>query len=126
MPYNVQIQIQPDHVHAELSGERVPGKELENAIHVLVQLAKLCEENGLSKILVSIDLIGDFPVLSAFKLAEAPQDFGWDKTLRIAAVDKNEKSREMMQLIASIAANRGFSVQVFHDESAAKAWLFDK
>ena len=123
MSYNVHIEKKADHIRAELSGQREPGKELENAVGVLTRLTKLCVESGMDKVLVIIDLEGDFPMVSAFQLGEDPSSFGWEPSVRIAAVDLNENSRKMLDLTASIANNRGCDVSVFDQEAPAMAWL---
>jgi len=65
MPYEFVIQENQDHIRVEVSGDWTPGKELEDAIDVLTQVADICHKKGINCILAIWDVPGHIPQINA-------------------------------------------------------------
>jgi len=123
MPYSVVIEEMKDYLRAELSGERVPGKEADDAIAVFAHLADICREKGYEKVLAIVDLSGHLPTTASYKIASDPDRFGWEKRFKVAVVDVNQVSRLENYTTEAIAVNQGYDVKIFDNEETARAWL---
>lgn len=121
--YKIDIQEQGDYLRATVSGERVEGQELDDAVGVWLQLAGLCHQKGHSRVLALVDLTGEIPPMVAYKLAESPDRFGWSRTFKAAVVDINEVSRNSNRFTETVAVNRGYQVKIFSCEQEAIGWL---
>ena len=112
-----------DYLRVEVSGKRIAGKELEYAKEALEVIKNKCIESNLTKALAIMSLTGEMPFMSAYKLGEKADDYGWGRGLMIAAVYANGKSRQIMRFSETVTANRGFQVRVFANENEAVHWL---
>ncbi len=74
--------------------------------------------------LILYSLHGRFSLMHAFDLSDNPTQLGWMRNLRIAVVRLEGTPINELQAVETVAVNRGFPMQVFADEDAARAWLF--
>ena len=122
VPYQVTIEENPSYVRANVSGDRIPGRELTDAVGAWSEVADVCRTKGINRVLATIDLSGRFPTLAADNLAKAPEDFGWIREVKMAVVDVNEESLQDNLFTETVAVNRGFPVRMFDNEQDARAW----
>ena len=125
MPYKVNIEDKKNYLRIEISGDRSPGQEATESKAFWSQVAELCSEKNVDKILTISTLTGRLPAMQAFEIAHSPQSFGWDWRLKVAFVDLNEESRQDNLFTETVAVNRGYRAKIFDNEEDAKAWLFN-
>ena len=61
MPYKRVIQENQEHIRVEVSGDWTRGKELDDAMDVLGQVADVCHKKGVNNILAIWDVPGIYP-----------------------------------------------------------------
>ena len=125
MPYNVILREEQDHIRVEVSGDRNRGKEVDDAISVWSQVAQICHEKNVYRILAISKLTGRLPILAAFEIAKSPEEFGWSRSFKLAFVDLNEESRQVNLFAETVAVNRGYWIKVFDNELDAKVWMLE-
>jgi hypothetical protein len=125
MPYLVNIKEEKDYIRVEVSGDRTPNKETEDAISVWSRVAERCHSTNIHRILATVDLSGRFPTLAAYELAKSPGAFGWERHFKMAVVDINKESRQDNYFTETVAVNRGYWVKIFDNEKDAENWLFE-
>lgn len=124
MPYTVTIQNELSHLRIDVSGERKFGKKGEDAISVWSQVAEVCREMDINRILAIFRLSGRASsTMGAFQIVESAKGFGWSEKYRLAIVDTNEESRKDNLFIETVAVNYGYTMKVFDNEQEAKEWL---
>jgi hypothetical protein len=129
MHYNItETEICQDegYLKVEVSGQRVAGKELLHAKEALANIKKRCEIHSVFKALAIMNLSGEMPFMSAFKLGEKAEQFGWGRGFKIAAVYSDKEAHEVMVFAETVTVNRGYNVGVFNDEAEAVKWLLNQ
>ena len=124
MAYNINTQIKQAYIRIEISGDRTPGQEAAEAIQFWSNVADLCRQNNIFKVLTISALTGRLPTMQAFEIARSPESFGWSWEYKVAFVDLNEGSRQDNLFTETVAVNRGYGAKIFDNEFDAKAWLF--
>ena len=125
MAYDVTIDEKGDYIKCEVSGERRHGKEIVDIATVWSQVAQLCKEKGIFKILAIFKLKGQLAVFDAFKLVKTSKKFNWDSRFILALYDANKDSRKINLFVETVAVNRGYYIKVFENEESALNWLID-
>lgn len=126
MSYQINFTVEQNYLRVDVSGKRVRGKEVENAVSLFSQIAKVCRAKRLSRILVVSRVAGTLSLFSVFKVVKTPEKIGWDRRFKIAYVDCNEESKEEVLMGETFVVNRGYRMtKVFTDEKTALAWLLD-
>jgi len=125
MPYNCAISETPDYLRVDVSGECLPGREVEDSIGVWKKVAEVCREKGLARILAVCDIPGKLPIFAAFEIAAHPETFGWDHRFKLALVQLHQERLEGSLFSETVAFNRGYKLKVFGDEESAVQWLSD-
>ena len=125
MSYEVNIQEQQDHIRVEVSGERIPGHEEDDAIEVWSCVAKNCEAKKQDRILCIHSVTGRLPATAAHAIGFDPARFGWDRRFQLALVNVNEESRLDTLFLEDVAVSSGYQMRVFDDEEEARKWLIE-
>ncbi len=125
MPYDIAIKAKGNYIRLEASGNRIPGKEVEDIIDVWSQVVDKCKENGISLILAIFKLNGRVPVLGSYEIAKRAAEFGWKSSFKLSIVDTNEESLKDNLFTETTATNRGYLIKVFDNEHDALKWLLD-
>jgi len=126
MNYFVKIQEKPEYIDVRVSGERIRGQEVKNALDTWTMVAKKCDDAGISRVLVVSTLTGSLPTMSAYEIAASADKVNWNRKFRTAIVDLNEESRQINLFGETVAVNRGYyQVKVFDNESEAVKWLLE-
>jgi hypothetical protein len=114
-----------DHLRTAVSGAWTAGKESEEIIRFLENVAEACRTQGINRILAVIEIPGHLPIWEAHKVADSPESYGWDRHFKLALVFTHEERFESNRFSEILAVSRGFMVKMFRDEASAKAWLLD-
>ena len=125
MPYELSIQEKENYIRVEVSGQRTPGHEVEDAITVWSRVAEVCNAKQMDRVLSIYNLTGRLPARAAHAIAYDPAKFGWSKRFKVALVDLNEESRQDMFFVEDVAVSSGYRVRIFDAEQEAEAWLLD-
>ena len=126
MPYQTKITEEREYLRVEVTGDRTQGKEAEDAISTLSQIADICHKKGLSRILMSSNLSRLLPTMAAFDVAKTPEAFGWSRSFKLAVVNLSRESKEELLFAETVAVNRGYRLfKIFNDEEEAKEWLLE-
>lgn len=123
MPYETDIQVHDDHIRIEVTGARHAGQELEDATAVGLGLSELLEQTGIKNVLAVFRMTGRLPPIAAFEIFSKPQDFGWNRDVKLALVDMNEESQRDSHFSETVAVNRAYQMAVFENEEEALNWL---
>lgn len=123
MTYNAKFETLDDFVQVTVSGSRIQGQEVADAIGVWSQVADYCREAKIVKILAILQLEGRLPTMDAYEIVARAEEFGWSHSLRLALVDTNTESLEDNLFTETVAVNRAYPIKVFDDIAAAKTWL---
>lgn len=123
MPYELSIKEQQDHIRVEVSGERIPGHEEEDAVRVWSRVAKVCEAKKQDRILCIHRVTGRLPATAAHAIAFDPARFGWSRRFQLALVNLNEESRQDSLFLEDVAVSSGYQIRIFDSEEEAKIWL---
>jgi predicted transcriptional regulator len=124
MTYSLEIQEKSEHIEVRVSGERIRGQEIEDALNMWKIVAKKCDETGISRVLVVSTVTGSLPIISAYEIATSTDKVNWNRKFRTAIVDLNEESRQINLFGETVVVNRGyFQVKVFDNQSEAVKWL---
>ena len=81
------------------------------------------KERKLSKLLVTLDLVGNLSISDYYTLATHATDLIKGLNIKIAVVDLNNQSIKDNSFAETVAMNRGMNVLVFESPEAAEQWL---
>jgi hypothetical protein len=123
MPYEVSIQEQEDYIRVEISGKRIPGNEVDDAVSVWSHVAEVCRAKEKNQILGIYNVTGRLPIRAAHTIAYDPARFGYSKHFKLALVNLREESLQDFLFVEDVAVSSGYRVRVFEQEEEAKAWL---
>ena len=123
MPYDVSIEERESHIRVVVSGDRIPGKEVEDGKRVWRRVAEICHETRTNKVLAFVRLSGRLPIMGSFEMAGSLDQIGWSRSFKLAIVEENEESRKGSLFTETVAVNRGYRVKVFANEESATTWL---
>ena len=125
MWYDLTFDEKEDYIRCEVSGKRRLGKEYEDIAAVWSQVAEICKEKGIFKILAIFKIKGKITVFDAFKVVTNSEKFNWDSRCVLALFDANKDSRKINLFTETAAVNRGHHMKVFENEASALNWLID-
>lgn len=125
MPYEVQINALGDHVRVHVSGVRIPGREVEDSVGTWKQVADVCRETGIEKILTIFEIEGRLSPIDAYDIVARTKEFGWSHAFKMALVDLNPESLDDNVFAETVAVNRAYQIMVFDNEAEARDWLLN-
>lgn len=123
MSYRTTVEKHSDHICVEVAGTRQAEAEHADAIATWAPVVAECRASGLNRLLIRYRLHGRFSLMHAFDLTDNPEQIGWMRSLRIAVVRLEGTPLDELRAVETVAVNRGFPLQVFVDERAARRWL---
>jgi len=126
MPYDVNIQEEEGYLRVEVEGQRIPGKEEEDAIGAWSLIAKACKEKQLDLVLSIYNVTGRLPTRAAHAIGYNPARIGWSRNFKAAVVVSDEESRQDTLFVEDVAVSSGYRIRIFDDEQKAKVWLFER
>lgn len=125
MPYETTIESFEDYVRAEVSGDRIPGREVNDATQAGRKMSAACRDYGANKLLVIFKMTGRLGPIEAYEIFSNPEDYGWSRDVKVAIVDENPESQEDSTFSETVAVNRAYDMRVFDNEIEAKVWLLE-
>ncbi len=126
MPYDVSIDEKPGYLRLEVSGERVRGQEVMDALELWKQIKEICIEKQVSHLLAVYHIKGKLPILSAYDLGTESVRMDFIRKVKVAFVDLNPESQAANRFVELVAQNRtsfGDNGRMFFDETEAVKWL---
>lgn len=123
MPHQVSIQEHPDHIRVEVSGRWAPGQEEVDAVSTWSHVADVCHARQVDRVLAIYNVTGHLPARTAYAVAHAPEQFGWEERFKVALIDLNEASPQVFLFAEDVAVSSGYQLRIFDHEQEAKAWL---
>lgn len=123
MPYETTTEVLEDYVRAEISGDRIPGREVDDAIQSGREMSAVCRDNSATKLLVIFKMTGRLGPTESYEIYSNPGDFGWSRDVKVAVVDENPESQKDSAFSETVAVNRAYDMRVFSNEIEAKDWL---
>ena len=125
MSYTFETEEIGDYIKVEISGEYTPGAELEDSVDVWGKIFRSCQGKNLKRILAIWKVPGYLPTMAAYNLAEAAEELGFDKKLKLAVVHLTEERYQDGIIAETFAVEHGFNVKIFKDKEKAKKWLIE-
>jgi hypothetical protein len=125
MPYETIIEPFENYIRVEVSGDRQPGREVDDAFSTGRQITTACRSHGVNKLLVIFRMTGRLRATEAHEIYSNPEEFGWSRDIRVALVDENPESHEGSLFAETVAVNRAYDTRVFENETEARDWLLD-
>ena len=123
MSYNLKLDIEDRLLRVQIEGDRTEGDLVGNAKAAWTEIAGICSNSNLDRILVVSHASGKYPPFDAFKINSTLAECGVQRSWRIAFVNLDKNSYEEIEFGETIAVNRGFAVKIFPNEEAARTWL---
>ncbi len=126
MAYDVIIEEKPGYVRMEMSGQRVHGQEVHDALELWGRIQEICTEKHVSCLLVVYKITGNLPILSAYDLGTESVKLDFFRKLMVAFVDLNPESQAANRFVELVAQNRTSLTdkhKMFSDETEAVEWL---
>ena len=125
MPYEYNIDNREDHLRVEVRGHRrIETADADN-LQLWSDVARACNESGITRVLTIYRMTGPFLPLVIFDLADNPRQIGWTKEHKVALVDGSGAQFEDWKTVETVAINRGFNVRAFEGTGAAEDWLLE-
>jgi len=126
MPYEATIEPFEDYIRVEVTGDRRPGHEVNDAVQAGRQIMAACRSHGVHKLLLIFKMTGRLPATDAHEIYSNPEEYGWSRDIKVAVIDENPESKEDSLFSETVAVNRAYDTRVFEDETEAREWLLDK
>jgi len=123
MSYSFDVTESADFNRVDISGEYIAGTELEDNVQLWGNILNTCQGKKTKRILAFWNIPGYLPTMAAYNLAETADEQGWEKDFKIAIVYQDEERFRDGLMAETFAADHGFDVKMFLDETEAKGWL---
>ena len=123
MGYETHITEYQDYVRVQVCGERSPGHSVANADRVGKMIVEYCQDKGIDRILLVLELVGRLGPLDAIGIVTNSADYGFHHGFKLAFVDLNAESYRDSLFTETVAVNRSYSMKVFDKEQEAREWL---
>lgn len=123
MSYAVKVEAHEEYIRIDVSGARMPGHEVSDAIDAGRQISEACRDNDVNKILLILRMTGRLRAIEAYEIFSNPKEFGWTHDVRVAFVDTNPESRDDSGFSETVAVNRAYAMKIFDNEQDARDWL---
>src|SRR5271157_1202535 len=113
MPYDCIIQEHKDHVRVEVSeGWATPGKEVEDAIGVLRQVAHFCNKKRIFRILAIWNIPLHLPAITGHDIVKSASRTKWGFNFTLAVVYPHKGRFKDAQFMEKVAIYHGYNVKM--------------
>jgi hypothetical protein len=120
MSYELDIRLEPDHLHVQATGIR----SISNIVAMARDCLEACDKHGCKKLLIDVQrMTGALSAFDAFDLGT--RDLGKlrrGRQLKAAVVDL-EENRTRFAFLETVLHNRGMNVRFFSSAADAERWL---
>lgn len=117
---HLEVTFEGDHVLVRADGE----KDYEFQERLSARVSRVCEKHQCFNVLGIGNTTRPFEVVECYEQPRVFRDNGIDERYRIAWVELNHDVLDVIELTASILANRDLPGLLFPTVDAAKEWLF--
>lgn len=121
MNYEISVTFEGDHVLARSAGE----KDYAVVEEIWSEIARVCEEHQCFKVLGIADTSKPIEAVEGYELPGVFRKYNIDQRYRIAWVELNPEGVDVIDLTASILANRNLPGRLFATVDEARAYLLD-
>jgi hypothetical protein len=119
MQNKLDVSFKGDHVLVIADGD----KDYRYMETMWREAAAACNENSCFKILGLANTTTPVEAVDAYDLPTLFHELGIDHKYQIAWFERNLDSRDVIEFLATVLANRGLPGKVFDSEAEARAWL---
>jgi len=122
---DVAIEVFGDHVALRMKGQSpsLDRELLELALEHWSRAAQLCLERGIRRVLNVSGIVGSASSSAALRVFSHPEDFGWDRSIRMAIVRPDARTRQIIGMAVEVAKRNGWPFELFATEEEGLAWL---
>lgn len=125
MTLDVEVTLAGDIVFARMTGEW-PTLDREILMHTLEHWSRvthLCFERNIRRVLSISDVAGVASSSAALRIYSHPQDFGWDRSIRMAIVRSDARTRQIIGMAVEVSKRKGWPFELFASELEGLEWL---
>jgi len=125
MTLDVDVTLAGDMVVARMTGEW-PTLDREILMHTLEQWSRvthLCFEHNVRRVLSISDVVGVASSSAALRIYSHPEDFGWDRSIRMAIVRADARTRRIIGMAVEVSKRNGWPFELFASELEGLEWL---
>lgn len=123
MPYTIKHSVLPDYLEVHIKGTIIPGKEFKEATERWSMVAKLCAKEDRRLILAFVDLEGQHPIDSKFKLVDEEEAFGWSQDYKLSMVVNDRDQYNHLSFTETVMNNLGYEMKIFIKKREGIKWL---
>jgi hypothetical protein len=123
MAYDYKIEDKQQYIRVEISGRRIPGKQLEEIIPIWSEAVQTCQEKNTLKLLAVLNLTGKVTTIDSYAVVQSADSFGWLREIQVAMVELNQEPEQNNLFTETVAVNRGYQLKVFRNEQDGLNWL---
>jgi hypothetical protein len=125
MTLDVEVTLAGDIVVARMTGEW-PTLDREVLVHTFEQWSRvthLCCERNITRVLSISDVVGVPSSSAALRIYSNPDDFGWDRSIRMAIVRSDARTRQIIGMAVEVSKRNGWPFRLFATEADGLRWL---
>lgn len=119
MQNTLEISFEGDHILVISDGD----KDYRHMDRVWREMAAACEQHDCYNVLGIANTSTPVEAVDGYDLPVLFRELNIDQKYRIAWVEKNEDSRDVVAFVQTVLANRGLPGLLFETEEQAKEWL---
>lgn len=125
MSIEVAIEVLGDHVAVRMTGHwpSLDRELLVLALEHWSRVTQLCLERGIRRVLNVSDVAGSGSSTAALRVYSNPEDFGWDRSIRMAIVRPDVRARQIIGMAVEVSKRKGWPFELFASEEDGLAWL---
>jgi hypothetical protein len=125
MTLDVEVTLAGDIVVARMTGEW-PTLDREVWVQTLEQWSRvthLCFERNITRVLSISDVAGVASSSAALRIYSNPDDFGWDRSIRMAIVPSDARTRQIIAMAVEVSRRNGWPFRLFATAADGLRWL---
>lgn len=125
MTLDVEVRLAGDIVVARTTGVW-PELDREILIHTLEHWSRvthLCFERNVRRVLSISEVAGAASSSAALRIHSHPEDFGWDRSIRMAVVCSDARTRQIIGMAVEVSKRNGWPFELFASELDGLEWL---
>lgn len=119
MHNRIEVTFEGDHVHVIADGD----KDYRSMDQVWREVSAACELHDCYNVLGIAKTTTPVEAVEGYELPGLFQELNIDQRYRIAWVELNEDSRDVLSFVQTVMANRGLPGLLFNTEEEAREWL---
>lgn len=125
MSVEVKIEVLGNIIATRMTGQW-PSLDRELLAHALEhwsRITQMCLERGIRRVINISDIVGGASSTAALRVFSNPEDFGWDRSIRMAIVRPDARTRQIIGMAIEVSKRNGWPFELFATEAEGLAWL---